>query len=202
VEQLDDARYGVRVAEGPMTAQPAQPRRIVRRAVGLFVVLLLTGGWLFLACGDEWKSSVVTFEFAEADEHRVRITGAFGPECVKLERREVVNPDYRWLALGKDCTWPRVAGGDGWLAGGQAAQVHSLRHNRMMPDWILFGIVPAAAAEVEITLAGGATHRIITREAGRGAHRIYAQHLPGVGDKIEVVRLRLRDGQGGELRVY
>lgn len=185
-----------------MSVQPAAPRRVLRRAAAGFLVLLALSGWLFLACGDEWKSSVVTFEFAEADEHRVRITGAFGPECAKLEHRTTNDPYVNWVSVGKDCTWPRVAGGDGWLTGGKAAQVHSTRHSRQMPDWIVYGIVPAAAAEVEITLAGGATHRIATRAAGGGDNRIYAQHLPGVGDRIEIVRLRLRDAQGGELRVY
>jgi hypothetical protein len=185
-----------------MTAQPAAPKRVARRAAAGLLVLLALSGWLFVACGDEWKSSVVTFEFDVGDDYRVRITGSLGVECAKLERETLHDRYVNWREVGKDCAWPRVAGGDGWLAGGRAEQVHSERHSGRMPDWIFYGIVPAAAAEVEITLADGAPHRIATRKAGKGANRIYAYHLPGIGNRAEVVSLRLRDVQGGELRVY
>lgn len=185
-----------------MTTQPATRKRVARRvAAGLFVLLALSG-WLFLAYGDKWKGSVLTFEFDESDDYRLRITGAFDVECAKLEHETMHDPFVNWREAGRDCTWPRVANGDGWLAGGQAAQVHSERHGRQMPDWILYGIVPAAAAEVEITLADGVPHRITTRKAGKGENRVYAHHLPGIGDRVEVVSLRLRDARGGELRVY
>lgn len=185
-----------------MTAQRATRKRGARRAAAGLLVLLALSGWLFMACGDEWKSSVVTFEFDESDDYRLRITGAFGVECAKLERETRYDPYVNWREAGRDCAWPRVADGDGWLAGGRAEQVHSERHSRRMPDWIFYGIVPAAAAEVEITLADGAAHRITTRKAGKGANRVYAHQLPGIGNQADVVSLRLRDARGGELRVY
>lgn len=184
-----------------MTAQPTAPRKGVRRAVVGLAVLLALSGWLFMACGDQWKDSVVVFAF-EGDDYRLRITGAFGTECAKLERETPQDPYAYWREAGRDCTWPRVADGDGWLAGGQAEQVRSLTRDGPAPDVILYGLVPAAVAEVEIILAGGATHRIPTQAAGDGANRVYARHLPGAGDRVEVVGLRLRDARGGELRVY
>jgi len=185
-----------------MTAQPAAPRRGARRAVAALLVLLAASGWLFLACGDEWKSSVVTFESDEADDYRLRITGAFGVECAKLDRETRNDPYVNWREAGKDCGWPRVAGGDGWLAGGRTEQVNSERLGRRLPDWIFYGLVPAAAARVEITLTAGPPHRIETRPAGGGANRVYALRVPGLGDRADVVALRLFDARGGELHVY
>jgi hypothetical protein len=185
-----------------VTDQPAPPSRVARR-VGLGVLLLLAlSGWLFQACGDQWKSSVVAFESDEADDYRLRVTGALGDECAKLERETRHDPWVTWREAGRDCAWPRVADGDGWLAGGRTEQVNSERQGRRTPDWICYGIVPATAAEVEITLAGGARHRIATRAAGKGGHRVYALLVPGAGDRAEVISLRLRDARGGELRVY
>lgn len=185
-----------------MTAQPAAPRRAVRRAVTGIVVLLMLSGWLYLMVGEQWRSSVVTFAFDESDDYRIRITGSFGVECAKLEREEVGARYFKWPEAGLDCSWPRLPGGDGWLAGGQIERVHSDRHGRQTPDWIVYGLVPAAAVEVEITLSDRVSRRIATREVGEGANRLYAQHIPGLGDGVEVVGLRLRDAQGGELRVY
>ena len=185
-----------------MTGEPAAPRRGRRRVLTAFLVLLALSGWLFLACGDQWKSSVATFEFDDGDDYRLRITGAFGVECAKLDRETRLDPFVHWREAGKDCAWPRVGGGDGWLAGGRAEQVHSERLGRRLPDWIFYGLVPAATTEVEITLSGGAPHRIPTRPAGHGANRVYALTLPGLGDRADVVALRLLDGRGGELRVY
>jgi hypothetical protein len=186
-----------------MTAQPAaapRTRSRLRTALAALLVLLAVSGWLFMACGDDWKSSIYAFESGAADDYRVRLTGTYGGECAKLERETTTDRYANWREAGRDCAWPRVAGGDGWLAGGNAEQLYSERRSRRTGDWIFFGIVPAAAAEVEITLATGPPHRIATRAGGK--HRIYAVLLPGLGASAEVTAVRLRDARGGELRVY
>lgn len=174
----------------------------VRRTVTVLLVLLAVAGWLYLAVGDRWKSNVVFFPLDEGDDYRLRITGAFGTECAKLERETFNDPYNNWVEAGTDCAWPRVADGDGWLAGGLVEQVHSERVSRRLPDVIVYGIVPAAATEVEITLTAGEPQRIVTRAAGDGANRVYAVHVPGAGESVGVVALKLRDARGGELRVY
>ena len=178
------------------TPPPSLPRSIARRTAATLLVLLVLSGWLFMACGEDWKKSVYTFDFADDSRYRIRITGGtFGDECVRLERYARHTRSANWKERGRECAWPRVAGGDGWLAGGQAEQVSTA-------DWLFYGIVPAAATEVVITLADGVPHPIATREAGGGANRIYAYHQAGLGDDVEVVDLRLRDARGGELPVY
>lgn len=178
------------------TPPPSLTRSIARRTVGTLLVLLVVSGWLFTACGEDWKKSVYTFDSAENGRYRVRITGGtFGDECVKLERYSPHSRFTNWRERGRDCAWPRVAGGDGWLAGGKAEPVSG-------PDWLFYGIVPAAATEVVITLADGVPHPVATREAGDGANRIYVHHQAGVGAEAEVVGLRLHDARGGELRVF
>lgn len=153
---------------------------------------------LFQSCGDQWKSSVETFTFDDHSDRRLRFTETRGVECVTLEYQNM-NPgrhQFEWRESGKDCAWMRVADSDRWMAGGQAEPVGG------KSGWIFFGIVPAAAAEVEITLADGAHHTFTTRKMGNGTNRIYVDHVPGLDDRAKVVSLRLLDAQGGELHVY
>jgi hypothetical protein len=180
----------------------AAPRKVLRRTLTVFLVLLVLTGWLYLAVGDRWKSNVAFFALDEGANYRLRLTGAFGSQCAKLEHETFADPYNNWVEAGRDCAWPRVAAGDGWLAGGGVEQVITRKGGSRLPDVILFGLVPAAAASVEITLAGGAPFRIPTEAAGDGPNGFYARHLPGAGERVEVVSVRLRDANGGELRVY
>jgi hypothetical protein len=187
------------------TASPATPprsrsRRTLRRAAGVLVVLALTLGGGLTYCSADWKSSVFAFDLAGGD-YRVRLTGSSGSECARLERETNFDEFTRWRTAGKDCAWPRVAGGDGWLAGGQAVHVVADRGGSTT-DWILFGIVPAVATEVVLTLADGKPRSAPSKAAGSGANRVYALHLPGLGDQAEITAIDLRDAKGGAVRVY
>ena len=197
--------------ERPMTAQPSavQPpavprsrlRVIARRTLATVVVVVTACGGGLWKCSADWKDSAYTFGF-EGGDYRIRVTGSSGSECVRLEHEDRTSRSGPWVGAGKDCAWPRVAGGDGWLAGGQAERVYDRRAGGLTSDWLFFGIVPAAATEIVLTLDGGVPLRIATREAGKGANRIYAHHQPGVGDRADIVGLELHDAQGGEVRVY
>ena len=151
-------------------------------------------------CSADWKSSVFSFDLPGGD-YRVRLTGSSGSECARLERETNFDEFTRWRTAGKDCAWPSVAGGDGWLAGGQAVRVVADRGGTT-GDWILFGIVPSVATEVVLTLADGSPRPAAVRAAGSGTHRIYALHMPDVGEHAEVVAIDLHDAQGGEVHVY
>ncbi len=174
-------------------------------ATAVFLMAVVCGAVL-VSCGEDWQESVYTFEFGSEghgnQKYRIRLTGSGGDECLILERYSPHNRYEKWLESGKDCAWPRVAGGDGWLAGGQTQRVYDSTINDYSGDWILWGIVPAAATEVTITLADGVPHRIATKEAGGGANRIYAYHQQDVEGMIELVAVELRDARGGEVRVY
>ncbi len=190
-----------------MTAQPpAVPRSRVRVVAGRIVrttavLLVLVGGPVLVKCVPDWKDAVYTFPF-EGGDYRVRLTGSAGDECAKLEQEDRNSRSGPWTQSGIDCEWPRVEGGAGWLAGGRATQVYDGRADGRTSDWLLYGIVPAAATEVVLTLADGVPRRIATRQAGEGANRIYAHHQPGVDGHLEIVAVDLRDAQGGEIRVY
>ncbi|WP_433381074.1 hypothetical protein ACQPZX_16440 [Actinoplanes sp. CA-142083] len=172
-----------------------------RRAAAVVVVLFLVLGGGLTYCSADWKSSVFAFDLPGGD-YRVRLTGSSGNgECARLERETNFDEFTRWRTAGKDCAWPKVAGGDGWLAGGQVVRV-SEDGGDQTKDWILFGIVPAAAAEVVLTLADGKERPAATKAAGGGANRLYALHVPGVGDSAEVISIVLHDARGGEIRVY
>jgi hypothetical protein len=95
-----------------------------------------------------------------------------------------------------------VTDGDGWLAGGQAVPVLADGNAGAGNDWILFGIVPAAAVKVDLTLRDGKPRPAMVKAAGGGANRIYALHVPAAGDHVEVVAIALHDAKGGEVRVY
>lgn len=180
----------------------AAPRKAVRRGLTVLFVLLAIAGWTYLAVGDRWKSNVVFFTLDEGDNYRLRVTGSFDVRCAKLERETFFDPFVNWREAGKDCVWPAVADGDGWLAGGRVEQVNSERLGKRLPEAILYGIVPAAATSIEITLADGVPRRVATMASGHDAYRVYAAHVPDAGDRAEVVSLRLHDAQGGELHVY
>ena len=180
----------------------AAPRKALRRSLTVLLVLLAVAGWTYLAVGDRWKSNVAFFTLDEGDNYRLRVTGSFDVRCARLERETLSDRYVNWREAGKDCAWPRVAGGNGWLAGGLVEQVHSERLGRRLPDVILYGIVPGAATSIEITLADGVPRRVATVASGHDAYRVYAVHVPGAGDRAEVVSLRLHDAQGGELHVY
>lgn len=190
-----------------MTAHPpAAPRSRFRvfagRLVGTTALLLVVvGGPVLVKCVPDWKDAVYTFPF-EGGDYRVRLTGAAGTECAKLEHEDRNSRSGPWIQAGIDCAWPRVAGGGGWLAGGRAEQIYDRRAGSFTPDWLFFGIVPAAATEVVLTLADGMPHRIATRPAGEGKNRIYAHHQRGIDGPAEIVAVELRDAVGGELRVY
>jgi hypothetical protein len=173
----------------------------VRRTAAVVVVLGLVLGGGLTYCSADWKSSVFAFDLPGGD-YRVRLTGSSGSgECARLERETNFDEFTRWRTAGKDCAWPKVAGGDGWLAGGQAVRVGE-DGGGQTNDWILFGIVPAAAVEVLLTLADGKARPAASKAAGSGANRLYALHLPGIGDQAEVVSIVLHDAKGGEIRVY
>jgi hypothetical protein len=180
----------------------AAPRKALRRVLTVFLVLLAVTGWTYLAVGDRWKDNVAFFSLDEGDDYRLRVTGSFDLRCAKLERETFSDRYVNWQEAGKDCAWPRVAEGDGWLAGGRVEQVYSERLSRRLPDVIVYGIVPAAATSVEIVLTGGTRRQVATMASGHDAFRVYALYVQGVGDRAEVVSLRLRDGRGGELHVY
>ena len=188
-----------------MTAQPTAPprsrtRTTLRRSAAVLLTLAIGLGGGLTYCSADWKSSVFSFDLPGGD-YRVRLTGSSGSECARLERETNFDEFSRWQTTGKDCAWPKVSGGDGWLAGGQVVQVVEDKGDSTK-DWILFGIVPAAATEVVLTLADGKARRAPTRAAGGGANRIYALLAPGVGDRAELVAIVLHDGRGGEVRVY
>src|SRR5689334_20518831 len=98
-----------------MTAQPTHPRPMLGRiiSVGVSIALVVGGIVAYYAAG--WKSSVFTFDLIGGD-YRVRLTGS-STECARLERETNFDDNSRWQTAGLDCAWPRVAGGDGWLAG-------------------------------------------------------------------------------------
>jgi len=179
----------------------SRSRTAFRRTAAILVVLFLVLGGGLTYCSADWKSSVFAFDLPGGD-YRVRLTGSSANgECARLERETNFDEFTRWRTAGKDCAWPKVAGGDGWLAGGQAVQVVADRGGTTK-DWILFGIVPAAATKVMLTLAGGKPQPAPIKPAGGGANRIYALHIPGAGDHAEVVAIDLLDARGGEVRVY
>jgi hypothetical protein len=180
-------------------ARPRSPSRL-RRVVAVLVVLAIASGGGLTYCSADWKSSVFSFDLPDGD-YRVRLTGSSGSECARLERETNFDEFTRWRTAGKDCAWPSVAGGDGWLAGGQAVQVIADRGGTTK-DWILFGIVPSVATDVVITLADGKPRPAEVRAAGSGTHRIYARHVPDVGEHADVVAIDLHNGQGGEVHVY
>jgi hypothetical protein len=180
----------------------AAPRQVVRRGLTVLLVLLAIAGLTYMAIGDRWKSNVAFFDLDEGDNYRLRVTGSFDVRCAKLERETFTDRFVNWREAAKDCVWPRVADGGGWLAGGRVEQVHSERLSKRLPEAILYGIVPAAATSVEITLADGVPRQIATTASGHDAYRVYAAHVPDAGDRAEVVSLRLHDTRGGELHVY
>jgi hypothetical protein len=181
-----------------VTAEAKSP---LRRIVAILVVLGLTLGGGLTYCSSDWKSSVFAFDRPKGD-YRVRLTGSSGNgECARLERETNFDEFTRWRTAGKDCAWPKVSGGNGWLAGGRAVQL-SEDGGGTTPDWILFGIVPSAATEVVLTLADGKARPAPVKAAGGGANRIYALQVPGAGDGLEVVAIVLHDAKGGEIRVY
>lgn len=161
-----------------------------RRVLAAFLILVALAAWLYAAQGDRWKDSVAAFDMTTTEDYRLRITGAFGAHCAKLEQETFTDPYNNWFERGRDCAWPRVADGDGWLAGGGIERIKG-------EGMILYGLIPAAAAEVEILLTDGGPHRIPAQPAGQD--RFYGAHVKAEGDVISV---RLRDANGGELRVY
>jgi len=180
-------------------APPRAPSRL-RRVVAILVVLAIALGGALTYCSADWKSSVFSFDLPGGD-YRVRLTGSSGSECARLERETNFDEFTRWQTAGKDCAWPSVAGGDGWLAGGQAVRVVADRGGTT-GDWILFGIVPSVATGVVLTLADGTPRPAPVRAAGSGSHRIYALHVPDAGEHADVVAIDLHDAQGGEVHVY
>lgn len=183
-------------AQHPSKPDP-RPRKIARRTLVALLILAVGSLWLLMACGEDWKRSLYTFDVA-GEKYRVRVTGGhFGPECVKAEHYAPHTRYNNWSASAKDCAWVRVAGGDGWLAGGQAVEV---RPDERTEGWIFFGIVPAAATEVVLTLDGAAPHRIPTKAGGDGENRFYA--FVQSGAEADLIGLQLHDAQGGELRVF
>lgn len=180
-------------------APPRSPSRL-RRVLAVLVGLAIALGGGLTYCSADWKSSVFSFDLPGGD-YRVRLTGSSGSECARLERETNFDEFTRWQTAGKDCAWPSVAGGDGWLAGGQAVQVIADRGGTTQ-DWILFGIVPSVATEVVLTLADGKPRPAEVRAAGGGTHRIYALHLADLGERADVVAIDLHDAQGGEVHVY
>jgi hypothetical protein len=165
--------------------------------VRVVVVLAVLGGILstvvLVSCAPDWKASLYEWTFSGTD-YRLRLTGGFGNECVVLEREDRPARYDPWPERGKDCAWARVAGGDGWLAGGAQEKVGE-------QGVLLFGIVPAAASDVVVALTGSAGRRIATKAAGGGQNRVYADFVPGAGP-VTVDGIALHDANGGALHVY
>ena len=177
-------------------------RTSTRRVLAVLVVLGLTLGGGLTYCSADWKSSVFAFDLP-GGAYRVRLTGSSANgECARLERETNFDEFTRWRTAGKDCAWPKVTDGDGWLAGGQAVPVLADGNAGAGNDWILFGIVPAAAVKVDLTLRDGKPRPAMVKAAGGGANRIYALHVPAAGDHVEVVAIALHDAKGGAVRVY
>jgi hypothetical protein len=180
----------------------AASRRVPRHVLAVLLVLAAVAGVTWMAVGDRWKSNVAFFDLDHANKYRLRVTGTGDVRCAKLEYETFNDPYANWREAGRDCAWPRVADGAGWLAGGGIEQVFTRGLGTPLPEVILYGIVPGTATTVEITLDQGPPRPITTIGSGHADFRVYAVHVPDAGDRAEVVALRLRDANGGELRVY
>jgi hypothetical protein len=193
-----DAVHGG-IEERQLTAASPAPTRNRRgRLLAVAVVLLLAVGLPFYSVfSPSWESRVYDFpRYGRESDFRVRIVESAGRICAELREEKVNTRDFmRWMTRGKDCAWPAVAGADAWLAGGQAHQPSGTR------DRLFYGIAPAAAAEVRLTLSTGAALRIPTKAAGEGGLRVYAHYAPDAGDAVTVTAVRVLDASGGELRV-
>jgi hypothetical protein len=179
----------------------ATPTRTPRRALIVLLVLVVVTAWSFQAFGDLWKSHVAYFPRDGGHDYRLRVTGSADLRCAKLERRVFDDMYNNWIELGRDCSWPRVAGGDGWLAGGQIDYLGAYPPDSP-PGAILYGIVPAAAASVTITLTDRTSHDTATIDFGHDDFRVYALYVPGITAPAEVTALQLHDAAGGRVHVY
>jgi hypothetical protein len=177
--------------------------RLRTALVALALIALVCGLPFYVTFSPSWQDRAYEFRHERGDL-RVRVVESQGRVCAELrQENRHTRSIHRWTSRGKDCAWPPVTGGDGWLAGGQAFQVLDSGHTSgVTPDWLFYGVVPDAAAEVRLTLSGGATLRIPTRPAGKGGLRVYAHQELNAGDRITVTAVRLRDAQGGEIRVF
>jgi hypothetical protein len=168
-------------------------RSVVHTVMAIAVLGALLSMAVLSSCAPDRKSSLYRWTLSGGD-YRMRLTGGFGTECVVLEREHPRARYDSWPEQGKDCAWARVTGGDGWLGGGQQVPVGTEGH-------LLFGIVPAAATEVVVTMTGYGTRRIPTKPAGDGQNRVYADFVPGDGG-AQIAGLTLRTATGEALHVY
>ena len=157
-------------------------------------LLALVCAWPFyVLLSPYWEDPVYEFP-GDRSDLRIRVVEADGRVCAELRQEDRHTPDaQKWRVRSRDCAWPEVEGGGGWLAGGQAHEV---------PDagTMFYGIVPGATAEVRLTLTGGATLRIPTRPAGKDGLRVYAHQEPKLAGPVTAVQLR--NAEGAEIRVF
>jgi hypothetical protein len=88
-----------------------------------------------------------------------------------------------------------VDGLDGWLAGGQSHEIEEEKGS-----WLYYGIVPAAATEIVLTLGDG-PRTIPTTAAGAGGNRVYATVMQAIGEDYGIYGVELHDGRGQVLHV-
>ena len=181
------------------------------RAGSFLRTALITLALLALVCGlpfyvtfsPNWEDRAYEFPNDDGD-FRVRVVEADGLVCAELKQENRHNRSvHRWSRRGLDCAWPAVAGSDAWLAGGQSYQMTDSSGNTVAtPNWLFYGIVPGAAAEVRLTLSTGAELRIPTRPAGLGDVRVYGRQERLAATDVVVTGVDLRDAEGGRIRVH
>lgn len=189
-------------APSPATRSSRTKSRLRTALIAFALAVLVCGVPFYVTYSPSWEDRAYEFPHDRGD-FRVRVVESHGRVCVELrQENRHTRSIHRWTSRGMDCAWLPVTGGDGWLAGGQSYQVQdSGVVSGVRPDKLFYGIVPGAAAEVRLTLSGGATVRIPTRPAGKGGLRVYAHREPNAGDRTSVTGVQLRDAAGGEIRV-
>ncbi|HLL68179.1 MAG TPA: hypothetical protein VK453_21045 [Micromonosporaceae bacterium] len=199
---------GEPVAGGSPAVAPDRKSRPVRRGiVSWLAIAFLVCGWPIPLFVDGLRTAPYKFSSNDTN-YRLRLTNFRDVDCVALEEKNLDlsrNGGSLWSRNSdhdKECTWPRVEGGDGWLAGGRAVALTGRRDGVEGPtgDWVLFGVVPKPTAQVSITLANGTVFRIPTKPGVAG--RIYLHYQPGLGEKAEIAAMELRDGAGEVIRVH
>jgi hypothetical protein len=176
----------------------------MKTTVGVLVVLALACGVPFyVTFSPDWEDRAYDFPNDHGGgDFRVRVVESNGRACAELRQENLHTSDIpRWSTIGKDCAWPAVTG-DAWLAGGQAYRINDTSSNTVATaDWLFYGIVPGAAAEVRLTLSTGTTLRIATRQAGKAEQAVYAHLQPDAGIETTIIGVQLRDAADGEIRV-
>jgi len=186
-------------------SSPARRWPWSRTTIGVLLVLTLACVVPFyVTFSPGWEDREYDFRNDHGGgDFRVRVVESQGRACAELRQENRFTTEIpRWSTIGRDCAWPAVTG-DAWLAGGQAYRISDTSSTTVAtPDWLFYGIVPGAAAEVWLTLSTGTTLRIATRQTGQGEQAVYAHLEPNAGIETRVTGVQLRDAADGELRVF